>query len=552
VREEIAANLCLPKEKVRVVGMPMGGAFGSKFDLTIEIILALGAWLTKRPVKITLTRLESFRMSTKRHPYTMKYKIGATREGVFTAIQASLMSDAGAYTGCSASVMEKSVMFGGGPYYWPTYHIEGRAVFTNNVLGGAFRGYGVNQVHFAVESAIDALARKLNIDPFEIRLRNALEEGKMTIAGEVLSGCVAVKETLEEARGLLGRLPPFEAKPGKKIGIGVASGWKNIGITGMTDDHGGAVYRLKEDGRVEVAVSAVDMGQGTRTVMAQIASEAAGIAYDQIDIITGDTRYMMEWCQGTSQRQTTVVGSAVMKGGEKFRSKVLSLASELFDVPEDLLFLEDGSFSSKEGGRKLGSLADLRRMAGLRGIDVQEAYDYRSPKSFRLKESPVYGSRDSEEAEKKGKEIQYRNYITYSYGTQVAIVEVDEKEGSVKLLRMILSHDAGKALNPKVIKGQLEGSAVMGVGYAFTEEFVMKDGFIVTDRLSKCGIPTFQSIPDQIDYVLVEKPEPHGPFGAKGISEAALVQTAPAITNAIYDACGIRIRSLPIKGRVKP
>ena len=153
VREEIATNLCLPKEKVRVVGMPMGGAFGSKFDLTIEIILALGALLTKRPVKIALTRTESFRMSTKRHPYTMKYKIGATKDGIFTAIQASLISDAGAYTGCSASVMEKSVMFGGGPYYWPTYHLEGLAVYTNNVLGGAFRGYGVNQVHFALESA---------------------------------------------------------------------------------------------------------------------------------------------------------------------------------------------------------------------------------------------------------------------------------------------------------------------------------------------------------------------------------------------------------------
>lgn len=498
-------------------------------------------------MKIALTRLESFRMSTKRHPYTMKYKIGAAKEGMFTAIQASLISDAGAYTGCSASVMEKSVMFGGGPYYWPTYHIEGLAVFTNNVLGGAFRGYGVNQVHFAVESAIDALARKLNMDPFEIRLKNALEEGKMTIAGEVLSGCVAVKETLEEARKLLSRLPPFEPKPGKKIGIGVASGWKNIGITGMTDDHGGAVYKLKEDGRIDVAVSAVDMGQGTRTVMAQIASEVVGIAYDQIDIITGDTRYMMEWCQGTSQRQTTVVGSAVMRGGEKFRAKVLSLASEFFDIPEDLLLLEDSAFSSKEGRRKFGSLADLWRLAESRGIDVQEAYDYRSPRSFRLKESPVYGSKDTEEAEKRGKEVQYRNYITYSYGTQVAVVEVDEKDGAVKLLRMILSHDAGKVLNPKVIKGQLEGSAVMGVGYAFTEEFVMKDGVIVTDRLRKCGIPTFLSIPDQIEYVLVEKPEPHGPFGAKGISEAALVQTAPAITNAIYDACGIRIRSLPLK-----
>ena len=546
-REEIASNLCLPKEKVRVIGMPMGGAFGSRFDLTIEIVLALGAFLTKRPVKIALTRQESIRMSTKRHPYYMKYRIGATKEGKFTALQASLTSDAGAYAGCSASVMEKSVMFGGGPYYWPTFHLEGRTVYTNNVLGGAFRGYGVNQVHFAIESLIDTLARELKMDPFEIRMKNALEEGKMTIAGEVLESAVAVKETLIEAKRLVDRLPPFEPKSGKRIGMGVASGWKNIGVTGLTDDRGGAIFRLMEDGKVRVTVSAVDMGQGARTVMAQIASEVTGIDYDQIDIVTGDTLHMMEWCQGTSQRQTIVVGNAVMKGGEKFKRKVFSLASEFLDIPQDLLGLKGGVFFHKESRERMDSLRDLHRLAESRGIEVQEAFDYHSPRSFRLSESPVYMSQNPEEIERMGKEAYYRNYISYSYGAQVAIVEVDENDGTVKVVRMILSHDTGKALNPKVIKGQLEGSAVMGMGYVFTEEFVMKDGIIITDSMGKCGIPRIQSIPDQIDYVLVEKPEPYGPFGAKGISEAALVQTAPAITNAIYDAIGIRIRSLPVK-----
>ena len=547
VREEIASNLSLPKEKVRVVGMPMGGAFGSKFDLTIEILLALGAYVTRRPVKIALTRMESFRMSTKRHPYSMKYKIGATKDGAFTALQASMVSDAGAYTGCSASVMEKSVMFGGGPYYWPAYHLQGLAVYTNNVLGGAFRGYGVNQVHFALESLIDALARKLGMDPFEIRLKNALEEGKMTLAGEVLEGSVAVKETLTEAKRRVSRLYPLKPNPGKKIGIGVASGWKNIGVTGLTDDRGGAIFKLMENGRVQVTVSAVDMGQGTRTVMAQIASESTGVDYDRIDVITGDTLLMMECCQGTSQRQTTVVGSAVMKGGEKFKDRLFSLASEFWDIPQDHLVMRADAFFDKGSRKRISSLRELWRMAESRGIDVEEAYDYHSPKSFRLKESPVYASQDRKEIERMGNENHYRNYVSYSYGAQVAIVEVDEQDGSVRVLKMILSHDAGKALNPRIIKGQLEGSAVMGVGYVFTEEFVMKDGLIITDSLGKCGIPRIQSIPDQVDFVLVEKPEPHGPFGAKGISEAALVQTAPAITNAIYDAIGIRIRSLPVK-----
>jgi aldehyde oxidoreductase len=547
VREEIAGNLCLSKEKVRVVGMPIGGAFGSKFDLTIEIILALGAFLTKRPVKLTLTRMESFRMSTKRHPYSMRYKIGATKEGKFTALQASLVSDAGAYAGCSASVMEKSVMFGGGPYYWPTYHLKGLAVYTNNVLGGAFRGYGVNQVHFAVESLIDTLARKLGMDPFEIRLMNALEEGKRTIAGEVLEGSVAVKETLIEAKKWVDGMHSLKPKPGKRIGVGIASGWKNIGITGLSDDRGGAIFRLMENGTVRVTVSAVDMGQGTRTVMAQIASEVTGIDYDRIDIVTADTLYMREWCQGTSQRQTTVVGSAVLKGGEKFKRKIYSLASEFLDIPQDHLVLKGGAFFDKEQGKRSGSLNELHRLAESRGIEVEESFDYHSPRSFRLKDSPVYMSQDPKEIERMGKDSRYRNYISYSYGAQVAIVEVDKKNGAVKVLRMILAHDAGKALNPKIIKGQLEGSAVMGVGYVFTEEFIMKDGIIITDNLGKCGIPRIQSVPDRIDCILVEKPEPHGPFGAKGVSEAALVQTAPAITNAVYDAVGIRIRSLPAK-----
>jgi CO/xanthine dehydrogenase Mo-binding subunit len=275
-----------------------------------------------------------------------------------------------------------------------------------------------------------------------------------------------------------------------------------------------------------------------------------GIDYERIDIVTGDTLYMMEWAQGTSQRQTLVIGSAVLKAGGKFKKRIFSLASEFWDVSQDLLEMKGSAFFDRESGRSIGSLSELHRLTESRGMEVEEACDHHSPKSFQLKESPVYRSQDPKEIERMGRECHYRNYTSYSYGTQVAFVEVDEKHGTVKVLKMILSHDVGKALNPKIIKGQLEGSAVMGVGYVLTEEFILKDGLIVTDNLGKCGIPRIESIPDEIDYVLVEKPELHGPFGAKGVSEAALVQTAPAVSNAIYDAIGIRIRSLPVKNHL--
>ena len=334
---------------------------------------------------------------------------------------------------------------------------------------------------------------------------------------------------------------------GKRIGIGVASGWKNIGMTGLTDDRGGAIFELTESGRVEVTISAVEMGQGAQTAMAQIASEATGIDYDRIDMITGDTSVMMEWCQGTSQRQTIVVGNAVLKAGEKFRRRIFSLASEFFDVPQDLIVWRGGALIEKEKGRKIGSLKELYRLAAQRGLEVQAAFDYHAPRSFRLCESPVYSSQNREEIERRAREDRYRNYVSYSYGAQIALVEVDEETGDVRVMKVIMAHDVGKALNPKIIRGQLEGSVVMGVGYALSEEFVMKDGLIITDDLGKCGIPRIQSIPDEVEYVLVEKPDPHGPFGAKGVSEAGLVQTAPAITNAIFDACGVRVKSLPVK-----
>lgn len=546
LRKEIAASLNLPEEKIRVIGMPMGGAFGGKLDFTIEIILALGALLTQRPVKIVLSREASLRMSTKRHPFYMKYRIGATKEGKFIALQADLISDAGAYSGYSSSVMEKSVIFGGGPYFWPNALIEGKAVYTNNMLGGAFRGFGVNQVHFAVESLIDDLAYKLNLDPFEIRLLNALEKGMTTLTGEILEGSVSIKETLIEAKKAIESIPRLRKNPGKRIGLGVASGWKNIGIARGIDDKGGAIFKLNENGVVELTISAVDMGQGVKSSMTLLASQVTGINENKIEIQIGDTSTMIEGTQATSQRQTFIVGNAVLKAGERLKKSLLCFASNYFAVDERRLFIKGDMILDNENSKIIVSLGELYKIADNRGVEFKEAYEYHAPKTFPLIQNSNL-MHSTVNSTIKNNKIKYRNYLSYSFGTQVAIVEVDEKKRNIKIKKLIMVHDVGKALDKKIIYGQLQGSAIMGIGYALSEEFVVHHGVNKTNRLGKCGILRLSSIPEKIDIVLVEKPDPYGPLGAKGISETGLVQTAPAISNAIFNACRIRINSLPLK-----
>lgn len=546
LRREIATNLCLSEDKVRVVGMPMGGAFGGKLDCTIEIILALGALLTQRPVKIVLSREESLRMSTKRHPFFMKYRIGANKKGKFTALQANLVSDAGAYSGYSNSVMEKSVIFGGGPYFWANALIEGKAVYTNNVLGGAFRGFGVNQVHFAVESLIDDLAYKLKIDPLEIRLQNALEEGMTTLTGEILEGSVAIKETLIEAKKTVEKLAVLPQRSKKKTGLGVAAGWKNIGIARGIDDKGGAIFKLDKDGVIQLTVSAVDMGQGVKSSMSRLASKATGIYDNKIEVNIGDTATMMNGTQATSQRQTFIVGNAVLRAGELFKKSLFKFVSHYFGIDGGRLSIKGDAIVKSETNEIVISLSELFKITNGIGIEFKEAYEYHAPKTFPLVQNSniIHGTAN---VTSKGSEFKYRNYLSYSYGTQVAVVEVDVSKRNIMVKKIIMVHDVGNALDHKIIFGQLHGSAVMGIGYALSEEFVMHQGINETDRLGKCGFLRLTSIPEEIDIVLVEKPDPYGPFGAKGISEAGLVQTAPAISNAIFHACGIRINSLPLK-----
>jgi len=547
MRGQIAQCLNLTEEKVRVRGMPVGGAFGGKLDITIQVLLGLGALATQKPFKMTLTRAESLRMSTKKHPFKMHYKTGVTEEGKFVAIEAKLISDAGAYEGWSADVLEQAMVFAGGPYVWPNVYVEGLTVYTNNVLGGALRGFGMNQVHFAIESHIDIMARKLGIEPLKLRLLNSLEEGKESFSGEVVRSCVAIKEALLKAeKKLLGLGNMKKPSSGnKKIGVGIAAAYKNIGGGRGLPNFGGAVLRLLDSGEVELRASVSDMGQGAACVLEQIAAAITGIPVDNFRSVVADSDLIPDGAMAIGQRQTMIAGNATVGAAKKFKNQILLSASQGTGIPLEELDISGIHIVNKDR-EQVVSLDQLYRFAD--GAVIEAEHEWIAPQTYPLKDDP----NPTFPIMKDGKIVteydpeDYRNYFAYNYACQIAIVEVDTTTGEVEVKKVFAFHDVGKALNPLKIKGQLEGSIVMGIGYALSENFVMIGGLPKTKTIRGCGIPDIHVSPE-IEIVLVEKPEPIGPFSAKGISEIALVPTVPAIINAICDATGIRITSLPAK-----
>ena len=534
LRQELSVMLGISEEKVRVIVTPLGGGFGSKQDNTVGAIIALGAYRLGRPVKVTLSREESLRLSTKRHPYEMDYRVGFDASGHLMVVDAKLLSDAGPYTSVSPLVNGQACVFSCGPYRVPNLRVEGTVVFTNNANSGAFRGFGINQVAVAIESILDEGARRLAIDPFELRLRNALKIGDQTIAGEVLKESVAIIATIQAAKeALVKEWPIIDAwrSVGRKIGIGVASGFKNIGRGKGKIDQSGAIFILQPDGRILLRASAVDMGQGIRTALLQIAAEVLDIPETQMDIITGDTNLTIQHTCAVGERQTLISGKAVEVAAKEFRSRLLSKAASLTGIPISDLSIK-GTMIQNSDHHPVITLGELAQ-----GETIQVEYTHISVQTYALGDKEAHRTVPKED---------YRSYPAYAYTTQVAIVEVDPKTGKVKVLKVIAVHDCGRVINPLVVEGQIEGSCLMGIGYALSEGYFLREGRSLTRTYKELGVPTFMEAP-QIQVILIEDPEPSGPFGAKGMSEVATVPMTPAVLNAICDATGVRFYSLPVR-----
>lgn len=538
-REMIAASLALPEEKVRVIFTPTGGAFGGKEEPTVQIHCALGAVRLGRPVKMVLTREESIRMSTKRHAERIHMRHGATRDGRLLAMEARIVADTGAYASLGQPVVFRSAVVSAGPYDIPNVSAVSIGVYTNNPVAGAFRGFGSTQVAFAAEVQMDKVARRLGLDPIEFRRRNALVQDKETITGQVLGPGTSYIETLdavavkvEELRAAARAAAGVEARaesrsaaarPGRRFGVGVASAYKNVGIGAGKRDGAGAAVGLTETGRLLVRVGSTDIGQGSDTVMAQLASEVTGFALDRIDVLSSDTALCPDGEETTASRQTYVTGNAVVEAARLFREKLADFVAETSRVRPD-------------------DLAEVAARAKVLGRAIEAECFYVAPTTYAL--------RDTADKVPGEDPRLWDVHFAYSYGTQAALVAVDEETGEVEVLKVVAAHDAGRVINPQGVRGQLEGGIVMGIGYALSEGLVLENGRIVNNNLLKLRVPGVGLTPE-MDSVIIEKPEPGGPFGAKGMGELAMNPTAPAIINAIRDAVGVYVNDLPAdKGRV--
>lgn len=539
LRRDLAACLAMDESKLRVVTRPNGGAFGGREEPSVHIQAALGTLLTGRPVRMVFTREELNIFSTKRHAMKMHYKLGATKDGTITAIQANTVGDTGAYASSGEFVLFRACVFGAGPYAIPNACMDSYAVYTNNVTAASMRGFGSTQPCVAMESMVDRLAEKCGLDPFEIRRRNGLDIGKQTITGHVIDYSVGFKEALDKVEAALRKDGlPEPSGPHKKIGVGIAGSMKNVGLGSGCEDAAWAQMRLGQDGMIELLAGAVECGQGHDTVAVQIAAQTLGVSMNRIRILPIDSTVSMDGGITTASRQTFVSGNAVKTVSAMFRGSMLRMAARISGIEEGYLECgEDGIFDVREGHAPILSYGQLAEQTEKLHEKLYEKYYYIAPQT-----SPIHECSDNPSNDMVG----HRLHFSYCFGVQAVIVEVDEDTGEVRVLRVYAANDVGRAINPALVEGQIEGGVAMGIGYALSEKFEMKDGYVLTKQIKDMGIPHTMDVPLDIRPILVEEIHPYGPYGAKGMGELPLNATAPAIMNAIYQATGVRVTELPI------
>ena len=531
-REQVAGALGVSQDQVRIIGTLIGGGFGGKEDIASQIHAALLAKATGRPVKILFDRHESLVVHPKRHATQIRVRFGALDDGTLVAADTELYGDTGAYASLGEKVMTRATTHSAGPYNIDHVKADCYAMYTNNPPAGAFRGFGVSQSCFAVESCIDELAHVLDIDPFTFRRMNLLQVGHSTNTGQLLKESVGLIECLDkvelELRKLTGDRDPFEpialeGKPHLRRAWGIAAAYKNTGLGGGAPDKAAAEVELYPDGTVEVRSASADMGQGLVTVLQLITAQELTVPLEQVRVLLSDTDLTPDGGPTTASRQTFVTGNAARLAAIVLREAVRSSLAEKLDVPPDEITFREGLAQVNGQEVALGQAASWMKAEGQ---EPKALYEYWAPET-----QPLGTGGDM--------------HFAYSFAVQAAEVEVDLQTGAVEVLHVIAANDVGKAINPLGLQGQVEGGVMMGLGNALTEEFITEDGFVFSDRLARYRMPSILQAP-RITSIVVEHPSAEGPYGAKGVGEISSIPTTPAITNAIKFACGVRIQRLPV------
>ncbi|MFL5734389.1 MAG: xanthine dehydrogenase family protein molybdopterin-binding subunit [Chloroflexia bacterium] len=511
-RRQVAAMLQLPEDQVVIRYAAIGGAFGGREDLSIQHLLALATWKLRRPTALLWSREESMMAHHKRHPFEIRCRWGAMKDGRIVAVEAELIGDGGAYASTSAEVLKIATLFSSGCYEVPNVSFDGYVAYTNNLPTGAFRGFGAPQAQFAVESMVTRLAHALGIDPVEMRRRNIYREGGIEPPQQPLPPGVSALPVLErcvqEAQTRLGygsksKIGVPSGPPKSKIrkGVGIACGIKNIGYSFGYPEQATATVELYGDDHIEhatVRVGAADVGQGAHTILRQIAAQTLGLPFERpegggeaplIEMVTDDSTEAPNAGSASASRMTLMGGRAVHDAAAK-------------------------ALEAWKGGER----------------PARATAQYRPPATTPLDPQTTAG---------------HPNYA-YGYVSQAVEVEVNTLTGQVQVLRLISVHDVGKTVNRQQVEGQIEGCLAQAIGYALLEHFQMRDGYVLTPYFSTYLLPTALDMPTEIIPIIMESADPNGPFGARGMAEMPMVPLAPAVAMAIHDAVGVWVSQQPM------
>lgn len=523
----IADAIGVPHNKVRILGALVGGGFGGKEDITVEIYLAILAQRTGRPVRLEYSREDSFVGHGKRHPFILTYRTGVTRDGKITALDVQIVADSGAYVFLSPYVLLYCAVSAPGPYRVDNLNVYSRAVSTNNMFSSAFRGFGGLQACAAYEQQMDEVAKAIGMDRLEFRRRNYLKTGEPISTGFVPPSAIWTDKCAEQAWAALGE--PTPSKGSIRIGRGLAAYQQSYGRLTFLHDTSEAWVGVEMDGTAVVRSGVTDIGAGQASALGQIAAELLGITLDRVVVYNSDSAVTPLAGTTTATRALYMTGNAVRLAAEAVRQRLIERAAKHFSVAESTIELVANTVSVVDASDKSMPLVELVRCCASEGIHRSELAMFKAPFSGVL--DPETG--------------QGQAHPDYTYGAHAVEVSVDIETGEVRVLKSVAAHDIGQCINRAAVEGQIHGGVQNGQGYALSEEMLYQEGKLMTPSLSEYLMPTSMDMPC-VTTILLESRSGLGPFGSKGIGEPAMTPVAPAIANAVADAIGTRVFEMPM------